>query len=1235
MISRWACIKPFLVDSACDLICIQETHFLPDDVYDFNLPNFTLYQAYANGDRRQGGVCVYVKNVYPHYQLPINTPLQAVACSVLLGGTRFAICSLYLPPSDNIAFQELDALVQALPEPFLLCTDANSHHMLWGADRCDRRGLLWERLIGQYGLHVLNDGSPTRMDDFTGCDSHIDVTLSSGCVAQHLSWSTDDDLHDSDHFPIYVQIQLGLCPDQPNDMFYGWNLSKANWVDFREKCTLRFEEGLGVRNGQKMAETIIQAAEAAIPKKTGQSKYSCPWWTSECKQAIAARKRALNRFRRNRGNQRLLLEYKQAKAKARQIIRKAKKDSWEKLISSFTFQTPMAQLWDILRRFTRKARMNRPLPILRINDVVIDNPQDVVNVLGQCFSDISSTQNYCESFQARLAELSRDLPDFMSDNQECYNYTFTMDELKESVALCGNTSVGPDMIHYAFLKHLDDDQLHEILKFFNYLWQEHCFPPEWTHSYIIPILKPGKPACSPLSYRPIQLTSCLCKVMERMIARRLMWYVESRHLLSPYQCAFRKGRSAVDHVVRLESEVRRGFFFNKYTLAVFLDFKSAYNLVSPLALLWKMYSLGFRGRLLYFLQSYLGERSFQVKCGCLSDIFRQETGLVQGGVVSPLLFNLMIDDIFTTLPPEFSFAMYADDCALWIQGRNLVRLLRLMQLALNDLSHWAQQWGFTFTPSKCQTVVFRRYMNQSEMVNLPTLMINDEPVPYSNCVKFLGVCLDTRLNMNHHVQYVRTRALKRVPLLKCIAGRQCGADRTILLRLYKSLIRPILEYGCQVLDGPANKAVASLECVQNTCLRIATGALRTSPVLPLQVDAHVYPLYLRRWELLLRYVMKVTSIAGHPCAPLVDGTQVLPDVDMAYMKRISGFPIFERLTSISNILEFDIPLDVRTKLCAIPVWTRHKCDTRKLLTQRKNQLDQCEVLEAFQDFKHVHPNYHYVYTDGSKGAQGVGCAFVHGQLRHKTNLNKAYSIFTAEATAILQAVNYIKVSAISRSVICTDSMSVVLALQSRESHHPLILDVWDALHDLRASDNDCIILWIPSHCGIRGNDTADAEARSAIGLGDMQEYEVSLQEYLPSLRLACYNHFNMLWTSYQRPTNLKAIKHEVGLWTSSVRHKRREEVVLCRLRLGHTRLTHSFIIDRDLRPECADCDCYLTVRHILLECPAYHRERQVLTEACHQNGVPMDLTSLLGDKYPDVLASVMTFLQASELFQKL
>ena len=429
MISKWPCVKPFLVNSGCDIMCIQETHFFDVDKYDFNIPYFTQYGYCVNSDWRQGGVCIYVKNKFPHYQIPLQSTLQAVACSVRVNILRITICSLYLPPNETLNALELESLIQQLPNPFVICTDANSRHVLWGADRCDRRGLIWERLIRQYGLHVLNDGEPTRMDSSTGLDSRIDITVSSASVAQYFTWTTDSALHDSDHFPIYATIHTGPGAIR-DDLFYGWNLDRANWDAFREQCTLKFDEEIGVENCMEMTETIIQAANLSIPKKTGQSKYSCPWWTPACREAIAARKRALNRFRRNKSTT-LLLEYKRLKAKARTVIRGAKKDSWEKLLSSFNHRTPMSQLWEILRKFTRKDRINRPLPILKVQDEMVDDPVRVTNMLGEYFSEISSVHNYTTAFRHHMAEIQRQGLDFDSDNTECYNEPLTITELNE------------------------------------------------------------------------------------------------------------------------------------------------------------------------------------------------------------------------------------------------------------------------------------------------------------------------------------------------------------------------------------------------------------------------------------------------------------------------------------------------------------------------------------------------------------------------------------------------------------------------------------------------------------------------------------------------------------------------------------------------------------------------------------------------------------------------------------
>ena len=218
---------------------------------------------------------------------------------------------------------------------------------------------------------------------------------------------------------------------------------------------------------------------------------------------------------------------------------------------------------------------------------------------------------------------------------------------------------------------MNDTQLRAILDLYNYIWTNHVFPDGWRHSILIPILKGGKDFNRVESYRPIQLTSCLCKLMERMIAKRLAWCLDKHEVLSPYQCAFRSGRSTADHLVRLDSHIRDGFLHHSSTLGVFLDIKSACNMVSPTVLLNRMYHIGFRGHMMHFIQAYFQHSTFQVRCGALSETFHQEYGLVQGGVISPILFNIAIDTIVDVMPPSVSIAVYADDCMIWAQGQRV------------------------------------------------------------------------------------------------------------------------------------------------------------------------------------------------------------------------------------------------------------------------------------------------------------------------------------------------------------------------------------------------------------------------------------------------------------------------------------------------------------------------------------------------------------------------------------
>jgi potassium voltage-gated channel Eag-related subfamily H protein 8 len=135
-----------------------------------------------------------------------------------------------------------------------------------------------------------------------------------------------------------------------------------------------------------------------------------------------------------------------------------------------------------------------------------------------------------------------------------------MDELLSALKRTRDTSPGPDAIHNQMLRHLPSSALSFLLSMYNRICIEGSFPSRWGEAIVVHILKAGKDRSFSTSYRPICLTSCICKHMERMVNSRLVWLMESRGILSNIQCGFRRNRSSVDHLVSLEEQIRQAFF---------------------------------------------------------------------------------------------------------------------------------------------------------------------------------------------------------------------------------------------------------------------------------------------------------------------------------------------------------------------------------------------------------------------------------------------------------------------------------------------------------------------------------------------------------------------------------------------------------------------------------------------------------------------------------------------------
>ncbi|KZR99972.1 putative Pol protein, partial [Daphnia magna] len=157
------------------------------------------------------------------------------------------------------------------------------------------------------------------------------------------------------------------------------------------------------------------------------------------------------------------------------------------------------------------------------------------------------------------------------------NDPITPEEIVRCLPKSKSNAVGTDLVHNLMIKNLTAKNQIYLKHLFNTLLKSAFVPPQWKQSIVIPLLKPGKPAEDPTSYRPISITSCLCKAMERLIANRLHWFLETKGLINKEQAGFRRGCSTYDHIIQLESDIKRSFSQKQSTVAAFLDISKAYD----------------------------------------------------------------------------------------------------------------------------------------------------------------------------------------------------------------------------------------------------------------------------------------------------------------------------------------------------------------------------------------------------------------------------------------------------------------------------------------------------------------------------------------------------------------------------------------------------------------------------------------------------------------------------------
>lgn len=270
----------------------------------------------------------------------------------------------------------------------------------------------------------------------------------------------------------------------------------------------------------------------------------------------------------------------------------------------------------------------------------------------------------------------------------------------------------------------------------------------------------------------------MCKIMESMIAERLKWFLKEYQIIHPCQSGFRSDRSTLDNILALHDDIYRNIQNKRTVVTVFLDIERAYDTVWRKGLLAKLFALGLRGRFLRWTSAFLSQRTFQVRVGSeLSGTFDVENGIVQGSVLSPILFTLMIND----LPDNIinSKALFADDCAIWDAGLVVENTVKSIQDTLDTITEWCKKWGFRLSPTKSNVVVFSR----KRILPPINLQIDGCTLPVCDTFRYLGVTFDKKLNYKSHIDLVERKCMKRINILKMVSGTHWGASKGSMLAL--------------------------------------------------------------------------------------------------------------------------------------------------------------------------------------------------------------------------------------------------------------------------------------------------------------------------------------------------------------------------------------------------------------------------------------------------------------------
>ena len=818
------------------------------------------YQAIIPTTTEQPRASIIVKSNLNWFSLPELNSKDAVAIMIDSKNIhqQIILAAIYEQPNYNTPppsreMVNIFSYAKTKNKQIIAGCDSNSHHQMWGSRKTNRRGTNLAEYISSENLLVMNTGDTPTFQSANG-SSIIDITICN-MQAQHnaQNWKVLEDESLSDHRYIYCETSQNYDRVTPKH-----NPRKTDWTKFR--TTLR---GLlpvsnpfpaSTTDIEKMTESLTTALTIAFkrstptPRVTEKATRTNPWWTNELTQLKQRTKQAQRKHHKTKSDADYA-RYRALKSEYARIIQKEKRSSFQKYATNIE-SLPEAQR---LMKTLQNSNTGKIGILKNEQGNYTGNIEETITLLlNTHFPGNKSTEEETETQ--------------ITNDTSVTNWHKTREIIDKEIILWAINSFQPykspglDGIHPITLQKSADiisDHLEDIFR--GSLFYGHI-PERWKTSSVIFIPKPGKPNYEqPKSFRPISLTSFLLKTLERIIDKRLRETVLTSFPIHRNQHAYQNGRSTETALHCLISKIEDAYEKNQYALGAFFDIQGAFDNAPYKAILKSLKRRYTPDMIQNWTRSLLLTRKVQVEIGNSSRTVKATKGCPQGGVLSPLLWSLVVDELLNIMHNNDIYTQaYSDDGTILLTGSNITELSNTMQTALNEVQEWCKNNDLSISPEKTELILFTR---KRKIGNWTEPHLNGTQLARKEEVKYLGVTLDTKLNFTSHITNKCEKATRILFQVRNIIAKKWGLKPKIVRWIYTTLVRTMISYGSVIwwerTITTGNKA--KLQKIQRLAEICITGALKTTPNASLNIICDLKPLHIHIIEEAMKSYIRIAS----------------------------------------------------------------------------------------------------------------------------------------------------------------------------------------------------------------------------------------------------------------------------------------------------------------------------------------------------------------------------------------